>query len=270
MNRKNWLRQRGFQLYAPAGGYDPDAIIYWGASEGSLTTARKALDSQFFTDLKAGGHFSRLDCLWMLAHEIETVARRNLIKRSHDLTLGVQPTWVANRGYTGNGTSQYLRTNYIFGTNSVAYSLNSASLGAYVRTNAGGGSMMGVTQTTNLSHILIPTASTAFTCRLNQTATGIMSTFDGAFVGFCAAVRRDAANIYGYKNSTEQTQAQVSVVIPALEAFLLARNSSGTPGLYTSRQCSMAFIGGGMTTAQVEAFRVLVEAYLDAIGAGVV
>jgi hypothetical protein len=250
--------------------YTPEAYTYWGTFHASVSQARKQLDSWYITYLRKNNIFGRLDLLYMLAHEDENVARRNMARDAFHLSSPAWPTWTQNRGYQGNGTTQHSRTGYNPSTNRINFSLNNAAMGGYCRTNGNGNVIMGVNQGSNLLQILSPSAATSFSGRINQTGSTSHSSFDTGFLGWLAAARRDAANVYGYKNQTEFSLAIASVAIPSGELFLHCRNSGGAGGLFTTNQMAMYWLGAGFSAAELGVFRVGTETYLDTIGAGVV
>lgn len=272
MNRKDWRRLRGLQLHTPAGGYDPDAVIYWGASEGGLSAARKTLDSQLFTDLKAGGLFAKFDCFWILAHEIQALAYRNAIKRAHDCTAVNAPAWVADRGSQGNGSSSYLNTNYRPNTHKVNFSLNSGYMFIYCRTNAAANTFdMGsqAAASSQRSDVLSRTTGNTAGGSINQTIGQAFTTTTSLGL---TAVSRTASNVFtAFRNGAVLgSNATASTGVNDKDVYIHARNSGTAPELFSNRQLAMVGIGAGFSTAENLALFNIIESYLDAIGAGVV
>ena len=112
---------------------DPDAASYLsGATDPVFISAV----NDFFLGVKADGNYTKIDAMWLPAAETQTIANRNLKNpATFTLTAVNAPTWTQYQGYTGNGTTQYLNTNFNVSTNGVAYTQNSNSFGFYSRTN---------------------------------------------------------------------------------------------------------------------------------------
>src|ERR1700739_558485 len=97
------------------------------------TNALNTLIRQMIID----GHWQLFDGLWIFATPTgcQTNAKINIVNPTSTLITEVNsPTWTANQGYNGNGTSSYLNLNYnpSSGTN---FTSNSNSFGTYSRIN---------------------------------------------------------------------------------------------------------------------------------------
>lgn len=249
---------------------EAETAAYHGAMTTPPTPARVRANNWFVANLKANGLFAKYDFLYVFANETEQAAKLNLIKRSHDVTIGVQPTWVANQGYTGNTSNMYLRTNYIPSTQGVAYSLNSAAVGVYLRTNvAQNGADMGANDGTHLLQVQARSNANAASFFVNQTASGTSVAGVTDSRGLNCSNRRDNANVIFVKNGVESSLAAASTSMIARELFICCRNGSGTPGNYTNRQIAAAKAGGGLTAAEGLAEAIIWESFLDSFSAGV-
>jgi hypothetical protein len=76
-----------------------------------------------------------LDALYILATNTMTTANLNICGTSYGLTSTAAPTFSADHGYTGNGSTQFLITGFAPSSAAGTYSQNSASLGVYVLTS---------------------------------------------------------------------------------------------------------------------------------------
>jgi hypothetical protein len=250
---------------------EAETATYHGAMTVKPTKPRQRADNWFAANLKALGLFAKCDLLCVFASETEQAGLLNLIKRSHDATVVVQPTWVANQGYTGNTSSMYVRSNYIPGTQGVSYSLNSASIGAYIRTNvAQNGADLGANDGSNLLQLQARSNANVAAAYINQTAATSNFTSITDSRGLNTSNRRDSANAKLCKNGIESSFAVASVAVVNREIFYCCRNGSGTPGNYTNRQIAAVKAGGGLTAAEVLAEFIVWEQYLDSFGAGVI
>ena len=107
------------------------------AASGSVLTA---LDT-FITTLKSDGVWALLDAIWLPATNGDSdFATYNLKDPdSYQLTKVNSPTFTSLQGFSTDGSSSYLNTNFNPSTNGVNLSLNAASIGVYMRINNAGG-----------------------------------------------------------------------------------------------------------------------------------
>lgn len=97
---------------------------------GSLTNAEKTYINTFIGAL--GSDFAEFDRLWIHGLSNSVAARTSLANPTSTMITAVNsPTFTANQGYTGNGTTSYLDTNYNPSTGGVKFTINNASFGAY-------------------------------------------------------------------------------------------------------------------------------------------
>lgn len=92
------------------------------------TVAREAAITTLVSNLQASGVWSRLDLLYVTAAADSQAALLNWISPGNfTATPLAGPTFTADRGYTGNGTSQAIKTGWAPGTNGVNFTLNNCS-----------------------------------------------------------------------------------------------------------------------------------------------
>jgi len=229
-------------------GFDPDALLYINQLSPTPSDAYKNAVNTLVQTLKTDGNWNELDRFWIHATEYQQNARISLVNpTSTAITEVSSPTWTANQGYTGNGTSMYLNTNYNTSTNSVKFTQNSGSIGVYNRTNvAENKEDMG-----NLS------ASTANTVRCKQTTdgtqVGALNQASGISIavadarGLAASVRTGASAVALWKNGASiTTNTNASLALPNYNIFVLCLNITGAPGNYSSKQIAMSFVGSGV------------------------
>ena len=72
--------------------------------------------------------------IYLMANEDSVSSKLNLVKRAYDgVQLGTA-TFTQWQGWAGNGSTGYINTTYNPATDSIPYTLNSASIGVYNRT----------------------------------------------------------------------------------------------------------------------------------------
>lgn len=245
----------------------------------SLTTAisdtQIANIDNFVTMLKDSLSITSLsekfDAIYILANQTAEAGLKNLIKRSHDATAVNSPTFTAWEGYTGNGSTQYLNTNYNPNTQGVRFVQNSASLGVYSRTNQVSNSIeMGLVNSgigeTQINLSIRYTGDKLYG-RIN-TANADYSEYNNADSrGFFALSRTGSTEFNVYKNGAGvETQASTSTAIYSGNMFILAQNNGGNPNLFSNKQIAFAFIGAGLDATEVRKVYNCIQAYMTGIG----
>lgn len=264
-------RRIGVRLSGGGASLDADAATLIAAMTTTPDSTRQGHINTLITGLKADGVWAKLDELWVMAAHAEQAALLGW-KRAKDLTAVNAPTFEVDRGFTGNGTTSYLNTNYVPSTDGVQYTLNDASFGVYSRTDGmSDPNDMGVVSThralLNIRRLngqgISEINSLGITNRVlfaNSVSTGLIVS------------RRTASNAIQFliNGSSAATNSEVSTGLPGHAFFVGTFNNAGTPGSFSTRQYAAAFVGAAMSEAQQLALFNRLETYLDAIGAGVV
>jgi hypothetical protein len=114
--------------------YCPQARALFARLATPPAPARAAAYDAMIRALLAAGVWSKLDALYLLAAADAATALTNLKQSSYGLTAVNSPAFTADRGYTGNGTTQYLNPGFTPSTASGQYTQNSASIFWWMRT----------------------------------------------------------------------------------------------------------------------------------------
>ena len=236
-----------FNSFYYEAAYSASATAYFNqvtSNGGSLTNAEKTYINTFITAL--GTDFAEFDRLWIHGLSNSVAARTSLANPTSTMITAVNsPTFTASQGYTGNGTSSYLNTNFIPNTNGVKYTLNSASAGIYLRNiNVGTVTDLGSNHTSFFQIFADRGASAEVYINDGGTSTGgAITNAKGLTVG-----QRTAINVQKLiKNGTViTTNTSVSIGLSALNVYLLCRNNNGAAQLYSVNQMAMSFLGSGV------------------------
>ena len=230
--------------------------------------------NQLVTDLKNAGIWTELDIFYVFTSGSNNFARINWISPSSNLcTLVNTPTWTDGVGFNGNGSSQYINTNWI-PSNGPNYVQNDASLFAYIESAVTEnkydlGSAPNFLAGTNLSAIKVDDGFAGYSVSVNQS--GSMSftragSGIGSMIGLWHVQRKDAANNYLFYNGTQKdTDADASTGASSVALFVLCYNSSGSPTSYSTRKVSI--VGGGASLNGLESsLSTCISTYRTAIG----
>ncbi len=222
----------------------------------------------------AGACGSTLDALYIFATNTTTTANLNLCGTSYGLTTTAAPSFTADQGYTGNGTTQFLSTNFNPNTATTPnYVLNSASLGAYVRTN----------RTTAQNYVSIGAGGTAYAYvqPLNVAATASVDMNGFSFPtftvttaqGFLVASRTNGSNTSVFRNASSTDLGplgDISTSVPIVALSIGALNDSSSGNLdFSTDQISAAYIGAGVSGATHLLISNRINAYMTALGVNV-
>ena len=249
--------------------YDQDAQLLFQRMTTPPTETRKKLIDRTIKELKAFGIWYRLDRLFVLAAHAQQPALLDWINSTRSATAVNSPTFTADEGFTGNGTTSYINSNYNPNSEAINYSLNSAVIGAYVRgTAADAGIVVGFSDAASFSQIVPRTTGDITAMRLNSGGSTTTASTDAS--GWWAINRASSAEFITYRNGAYFfTQSTASSTVSNFNSFILARNLAGVAGAFFSLETSAVLFGGSLTADQHYQLNRILEYYMDAIGAGV-
>jgi len=215
------------------------------------------------------GTWTLFDLLYILATNNTTTAALNLVSTSFSLVTNGSLTFNADVGYTGDGSTGYLDTQWAPSGNGVNFTLNSASIGAYIQsTTASVASVvMGSAITGTFSYMSPVNTGNVFTFNVNDNTFANFSNTNpqGAFVNTRTAIT--TLNIYKNGSATAVgTSAGGSTSLPTDNMILFGLNNNSAPGNFTNYQASAFFAGAGFTAAQAVTINNRINAYMTALG----
>lgn len=255
----------------------PEVQAYISGLTTPLSSAQVTKLDKFVRTLKTGLGISALsdafDVMYILAGETAESSLKNLVKNAHHATAVNSPAFTALEGFTGNGTSSYIKTGYLPNTNKVTMSLNSGSLGVYSRTDEPGSNTkveFGSYIAYNNSPLYIQLRSfSGFVYSIHSNGF-IYDPIDNTY-GFFIVSRNTSTQLVSYKNGEViSTKSASSNSINDFEVNILAVNYNGVPSSFSTKQLSFAFIGRQLTSADVVVLTNAIESYMDSNGKGVI
>lgn len=228
------------------------------------TRDRTIILNDLVRGLKDDHVWSKLDCLYLLAAHDSQAARINVRAPANNIISAVNsPAFTNDRGFTGDGSSALLVTNFNPAIGSPQYSLNSAAFGVWSRTNNMGGFDLGQSGSTSGIN---SRASTASTLR------GVVNYSISANYGSTAdslghhCVSRTASNLTsGYKAGSLVGTSPIAPIEVGNDSFYILRGVTLTS--YSSRQIAAVHIGSGLAAVEVARLYARLNNYLSAIGA---
>jgi hypothetical protein len=257
---KGYVSQSG-----PYAFINPEAASYVAAMAVQPTDARKAIIDTFFTSLKSNGILSKLDAGYLLASHDAQAAGLNFVNpATYSLTTGGAPTFTADSKYDGNGTTDYLNTHFKPSTAGDNFTQSNHSFGVWIIDNTGG-SLVDIGNVDNSINARNATNNYGF-----RSANTIVATVGSGVTnsaGLTMVNRTGGSSAAIYKNGAQAGSVNMSASpLASSDVYLLARNSAGAIS-FSDRGLGFAFLGGGLTSAQITALYNAVRAYLGAVGA---
>ncbi len=236
------------ELLTPGYEYDADAQLYFNQLTFQPSPEFKSAINTLVLQLKADDNWSKLDRLWIHATEYRQHARVSLVNPISDqLIEEYSPTWTLKQGYTGDGTSSYIKTNYIPTTDGVNHTLNNNSAGVYSRTNIQSSAIeMGTFSASAYSFYYNRIRDPSDLWRNAMYSDSDVSNSNANSTGLFMWTRTSASEGDFFRNGTSVgTNIGTSGDLSTVELYLLALNGNGTASNFSNRQVALSFIGSG-------------------------
>jgi hypothetical protein len=232
--------------------------------------------NQLIVDLKNYGLWYRLDVLYIFAIGTDSIdALLNWRSPSFNCTKTNSVPWIAYQGFTPNGSTSYINSNWNPYTSGVNYVLNSASGGVYVRTNP-----TPISGDNNYDMGLFSAGANAiefniryygtnlYFAKLNSTLRITYSNSNS--IGFWIDTRKASDSVFVYKNGLLFFKnALVSTGIYSSNLFIGSANNNGSAYGYANKQYSAVFFGNGFSATDAANISTAINAYMTSIGTNV-
>tara|TARA_R100000030_G_scaffold14715_1_gene9675 strand:- start:62 stop:907 length:846 start_codon:yes stop_codon:yes gene_type:complete len=231
-------------------------------------------------ELKVAGVWDKLDVFYVFATGNSPLATLNWINPSaHRATLHSSPSFVATKGFEGDGSSSYLSLNYNPSTNATNYTQNNASVGVYTN----GDNNVGTPVDYGVDAFDFPIALDANTRirfphrntggnRLNSSGAPSTQLFPSTTAGLIGLQRTSSTNLdaldaSGNLNSNGSSARSAGVSTSgsiANATFEIFRYNPGTPQFGQS-QAAMAWVGASFTAAEWSAYVTAANKYYTTV-----
>lgn len=222
------------------------------------TTANQQKQNKLLKSMKADGSWAKLDVFYVFAVDNNASAFATLNWKnpnSNQSTLVNSPTFTNNAGFTGNGTSSYIDTNFNPSTQGVNYTLNNASMYFFPHAFAGTSIMTGTSLNDNRT-----SRGSSVQHRLNSGGLNLLSVFDFTSVVNPKSIHRTSAtNLSLYNAFVSENRTVASVSIPNSNIYALRSQST-----YGAHTCA-AFAAGAQLTAENTDFNVAWSTYKSSL-----
>ena len=237
--------------------FDPDyqAVLDFATSEGdTLPSAnQQILQNNLLRALKTFGIWNKLDSFAMFATDGDVGFSLICWKRLVKMTAVNSPTFTANEGFTGNGTSSRINSG-LTPDGSGNYKLNAASFGVFVKT-----------QGTNNEYLAGAGSSTrmrAANSSLNRiNSSSINGTFNFNILGLSHLNKSSATDVQCIVNGVTSNRTVTNEGLEGEFTFLDFTSGGAGP---SDAQISLGFIGGDLS-AEAADFSAAFNTYISSI-----
>jgi hypothetical protein len=241
---------------ASAALIDPAVTRLIAAMTTKPSIARADLIEHTIQQLKYAGVWDKLDVLYVLAaHNAQAAGLNWITPASYALTPVAAPTFAADGGYTGNGTTQWLLTGFTPSVNATKATSAEAAIGVRTGTITASSGIDFGTLITNNSDALRLRTGTDFV-RVNGTNPTLPTPEAAGHLMAIASGGNARAVVNGVAN------APVSSASTGLGTNPLVILSGTTA---SDRQVKYAHYGSSLTDAEALALYTIMEAYLAQI-----
>jgi hypothetical protein len=250
-----------FTTVAAGGSYETESDAIFAVMTG-LDDTRKGIIDDLVAALKAGSVWSKLDVFYVFAAHNAGASLVNWKNPgTFDATLTNAPTFATDRGYTGDGSTNYIDTNYAPATNGVQYTQNSCHLSVWDRTANAQSATAIIAFNSSTGHFYVRYTDNNCYLRLQHGGGTIANlNSDGHLVG----TRTDIDNVALYRNgsSVNTVASGTTGAIPAGTVKVLGGAGVG----FNNHQVAAASAGANVSTVAA-AFHTALAAYMTAVGA---
>ena len=219
----------GLGLFA-GGGFDADyqAVLNYATAQGYTlpSMGQQTLQNQLVVDLKAGGIWSKLDTFGVFATDGNSDFALIDWIRLTQYTAVNSPTFTADEGFTGNGTSSYINSNFNPASSGVNYTLNNASIFTYNKTFLTNAFITGVESGAFNCMRMSPSSGNQ---RINMGSSSSfvpLINFDSSTFQWRTISRTSSTNAVASKNTTQTTHTAASVDIDPQPQLVLRSAAS--------------------------------------------
>jgi hypothetical protein len=211
---------------------DYQAVLTYATSLGYTlpSSGQQVKQSKFLADLKAAGVWAKLDTFAMFANDGGSNFGLIDWKRLSLYTAVNSPTFTTNEGFTGNGTSSYIDTNFNPATSGTNYVQNDASR-YYMQFSGTGSNVFDGVGSANLVNTIRGGTSTAQL--FINSSSNLSASFNYTNGQGVRSIHRTSSNdVLLYNDKTQATRTATSSAVASQSQLILRRGSiygSNTP-----------------------------------------
>jgi hypothetical protein len=193
-------------------------------------------------------------------------SKLNWVQNAFNLTKGGAGTltFTTDGGYNSDGSTTYLKTNFIPSVNGSKFKQNDASFWFLISGSLGSGVMgHGVDDGGARKIVIGAIIGSNDLNKLNSaTSSGVGARYA---IGYNCMARTNATTQDKYINANAYNNAANSTGLPVSEIYLLAYNDAGTPSYFVPERLEAWGYGAYITQAEFLTIQGIVNAYIAAL-----
>ena len=257
------------RIYRSGGGggssFDSDyqAILDRSTALGytAPSAAQQTLQNILVTDLKTAGVWEKLDVFYVFATDGDSdFATLNWkAPSSHQTTKVNSPTFTANGGFTGDGSSSYLDTNFDPDASGVNYTLNDASISIWNNTFAINNFITGVPSN---AYNCIRMSASSTNQRINMPSNAALTPvvdFSDSSKKLRQLNRTSSTNVTAFQDTTSAIHTGNSTAIVQENQIILRASS-----FYSSTEVAFFGMGASLVSENADFYSAL-DTYKSAL-----
>ena len=215
--------------------------------------AQQTLQNTLVTDLKTAGVWDKLDVFYVFATDGDSdYATLNWkAPSSHQTTKVNSPTFTANGGFTGDGSSSYLDTNFDPDASGVNYTLNDASISIWNNTFVLNNFITGLDAS---AYNCLRMSSLSANIRINMDINSLSPVvdFSDSNKTFRQLNRTSLSNVTAFQNTTSTTHSGASTSIEGQNQLILKAST-----FYSSTEVAFFGMGASLVSENADFYSAL-------------
>jgi hypothetical protein len=247
--------------------FDADAQRIFSSFMTPPDGSRQKIINDAVTSLKSAGNiWGDLDLAYSSAAADSQAARINWknpgVKTLVD--IGGGPAFVADRGFTGNGSSTALDTGWTPSIDAVKFAQNDASIWWWSLTDVASNSNdIGNLNVDPSARGIARTTGDQISARLNNAGANFVSVANTSSIGLFGVQRRGASDLRIFKNGVQlATDTDASTGLPTVPMWICGAYNTQ----YSARQIAFAAFGASLAGKELDFYNII-HAYMQAVGA---
>jgi hypothetical protein len=257
-----FLVQNPEPVPTPAVDADYQAVLDRSTALGynAPSAAQQTLQNTLIEDLKTAGVWDKLDVFYVFATDGDSdYATLNWkAPSSHQVTKINSPTFTANGGFTGDGSSSYLDTNFDPDASGVNYTLNDASISIWNNTFVANNFITGVDAS---AYNCLRMSSSSANIRINMDINSLSPVvdFSDSNKTFRQLNRTSSSNVTAFQNTISTIHIGASTSIEGQNQLILKAST-----FYSSTEVAFFGMGASLVSENADFYSAL-DTYKSAL-----
>jgi hypothetical protein len=241
--------------------YNPDALALFARMSVQPSDDEKQIYSDAIDSLQKHGIWDSLDYIYSFGVHTEQAALLNWITPTNT-AINVGATFDDYFGFTGNGSSSYVNSNYNPLQEGVKYTQSNAILGISMDSVSGIGAYHGATIGTASTFVIPNLGGTAYgRCNSSNNLTLSNGNINGVFT----AGRQNSSDGELYVDTIRNGGSTTLTLPPDGDLYLLARNNNGSPLNFSANNINFSFAGANLLQSQTKELVAIIKQFNEDI-----